>query len=113
MTVDPEFPDRPQHPDFWAMSRAVVSIDKEVDGGKTVEQVLNEARIDTDSLVYMARQRALRMAQAFPNPDAELLARLASVWIDAFLAGLAVGDERAVTQVLEKGSDGNRRQGVE
>lgn len=105
--VDPEFPDRPQHPDFWAMSRAVIEKDKEVDGGKSIEQVLDEASIDTDSLIYMARQRSLMMARAIPEATDETIARLASVWIDAFLTGLAVGDERA-----EKGTDGNRRSGL-
>ena len=111
MTVDPEFPNRPQHPDFWAMSRSVVERDRAVDESGDLGKVLDEANVDTDSLLYMARQRALRMIQNTPTPetDEELMVSMASLWMDAFLVGLDVGSEKAVTQVLEKGSDGNRR----
>lgn len=107
MTVDPEFPDRPQHPDFWAMVAAVQRHDE----AANAEAVLAEAGIDVGSLTYMARQRALRATQLGLVPDSkdDLILTMASVWFDAFLVGLSMGKERAVKQVLEEGSDGNRR----
>lgn len=116
--IDPEFPDRPQHPDFWALSEAVCSVDKYAGTGKTVADVLDDAHFDADSLIYMARQRARRMLAHAKGGDVaneQMVASLAAVWIDGCLAGLKVGDERstiAVDQVIDASvENGNRRQG--
>lgn len=112
--VDPNFPDRPQHPDFWALSEAVCQQDNYADFGMTVAEIIDMAKIDPDSLFYVAKQRGLRLFQSMPDASTpeEVIGSLAAIWIDAFLAGLKVGDGRTmidVEQVLD--ADGNRRQG--
>lgn len=59
---DPRFPDRPSHPDFWALSDIILSMDGGAgEGGETFfERSMSEA-IDLDSLQYMAKNRGIRM----------------------------------------------------
>lgn len=106
---DPNFPDRPQHPDLWKMSEAVIALDALVDNGSTVEEVGDAHDIDFDSVTYMATQRAARASAQFQTPPSEAMrkAQFAANWIDGFMAGLHVGHAKEV----EKQIDGNRRQG--
>lgn len=94
---DPDFPDRPQHPDFMAMSEVVRNNDTMLEGeGFNFEQFVN-AQIDLDSLMYMARGRvwlAARERNELPSTGVELAEQM-SLWLDAFLVGLQLGKERA------------------
>lgn len=78
--LDPAFPDRPSHPDFWRISDAILSLDGDAtEGGKSVEQIMH-GLVDEKSLFYMATQRAKRV----PTP----LSYGGALWIDGFIAGL-------------------------
>ena len=97
---DPAFPNRPQHPNFYALSEAVRDNDAYVqERGMTIREVLDEARFDFDSLRYMANQRAVMLVKGLDMKESDTseqaLANLAAIWIDAFLAGLKVGDRRS------------------
>lgn len=109
--IDPNFPNRPQHPDFWDMVSAVTTLDEAGDAGTPIEQISARYGIDFDSLVYMANQRALRAEKLFVNSPAPMQAKYSANFIDGFMAGVLVGQRKAVTQVLNEGDDGNRRQG--
>ena len=107
--IDPRFPDRPQHPDFWKLSEIIVKLDHiaETEGW---EAAMGTVPVDIRSMVYMARQRAA-MAQDMLSPGDEK-ERLAILWMDAFAAGARYGMENTtVEQVLDQTVDGNRRQG--
>jgi hypothetical protein len=84
---DPAFPDRPDHPDFWAMSQAVLALD-ELSERLTINQIV-ATYVDLDSAAYMAIQRALRAANDFGLPP-ERVAALAAVWVDGVLTGIAM-----------------------
>ena len=77
----PDFPGRPDHPDFWLLSQAVLDQDGQADAGQPVDDILAR-RIDPDSAVYMAMQRALRIDPASQQ-------QLAAAWIDGLLIGMA------------------------
>jgi hypothetical protein len=95
--VDPDFPDRPNHPHFWALSEAVKSNDGYIDSGKTIRDVFDLAQMDADSVIYMANQRGARLIGALGTPanKTDAVANMASGWVDGFLAGLKVGDGRS------------------
>jgi hypothetical protein len=80
---DPDFPDRPQHPDFHRLMGVVAYLDGEAtEGGRDSLQVAGEV-VDVDSLVYMALQRARRAAALTGLPEQVL----AAVYLDGFVAG--------------------------
>ena len=79
---DPRFPNRPEHPDFERLAEVVRKQDADAEAGG-FEQAL-VGIIDGRSLVYMARQRAMRMAL-----DDRLTIPLQTAWMDAFAAGVA------------------------
>lgn len=85
---DPRFPDRPQHPDFWDIVDVVNQIDgRAIEGRQSLPQILGEMDIvDTDSIVYVAKMRALKAIEILALP-AGLELSLASIFIDAFSAG--------------------------
>lgn len=57
--TDPRFPNRPDHPDFWLMSQALIDADKVADAGQEIPDIIGQV-VDPDSLRYVAEQRALR-----------------------------------------------------
>jgi hypothetical protein len=85
---DSNFPNRPDHPDFWLLSRLVCQLDERSDRGGPDEfaRILAEY-IDPASLTYMAEQRALR-ARLVGAPDMAL-------YFDAFVLGVAAERARA------------------
>lgn len=100
--TDPNFPDRPDHPDFWRLAAAVQDSDHEADSGQSVEDIL--ARFaDPASVRYMATQRAMRAMVALGNRATakEVDAIIQSTWLDAFTAGL-----RFQAQTAAQHSDG-------
>lgn len=99
MNPDPNFPDRPDHPDFWRLSAAVCGNDAEADNGKAVGDIIAEV-IDPASLYYMLKQRVMRANAMLPGgaePGVE--------WLDGFMAGVRYAEASTA-------QDGNRRQGV-
>lgn len=92
MNINDVFPgpsNRPQHPDFWALSDIILQNDgKTEDAGFDLLAFINEMA-DSDSVVYMARQRAMRA-----TPDLMLQILLAGMWIDAFTVGYRLAQRR-------------------
>jgi hypothetical protein len=83
---DPRFPKRPAHPDFWRMSEVILQHDGEAtEGDQSMEEIVKDT-VDLESLTYFAMQRAGTSCQKMGLPEA-LAPALASVWMDAFMAG--------------------------
>jgi len=87
--IDPLFPDRPDHPDFLRLSKAVIHFDSEADGGRDIEEIVGEL-IDLPSLIYMADQRILRTGLQGGNA---IRARLLALYVDAFSLGYRIAQE--------------------
>jgi hypothetical protein len=86
---DPRFPDRPQHQDFWSLVDVVNQLDGQTsEGQQSLEQVLDQLiHVDTESLTYMASQRALKAIEVLHlNPAMEQA--FTAVFINAFAAGV-------------------------
>lgn len=115
--VDPNFPDRPQSDEFWALSRIVNELDDLAESQGWLAAI-GTIPIQPQDMLYMARQRAGMALELMKNgPDGQPMPekdRLGLVWTDAFAAGVRFGMEQtpAVDQVLDGSlDDGNRRQG--
>jgi hypothetical protein len=78
---------RPDHPDFWLISQAVLDQDAQADSGQSAAEILGRM-INPDSVMYAAQQRAMRFTIAFTGLEAEL--KTAAAWTDGFLAGMRV-----------------------
>lgn len=76
--TDPNFPDRPDHPDFWLMAEVVQDLDNAADDGLSADRIV--ADLDMTSVAYMAEQRALRAQAGGMVP--------AALWFDAFVMGV-------------------------
>jgi hypothetical protein len=79
-----EYPDRPDHPDFWKLSSAVLANDGAVEAGESLESVVGQ-HADFESVVYMAKHRAARAMGV--NPSDPRLVTWVSMWLDAFTVG--------------------------
>jgi hypothetical protein len=99
MNPDPDFPDRPDHPDFWKLSAAVCANDAEADAGIPTVDII-AAVVDPASLKYMMDQRVGRANQLLPGG-----AEPTTTWLDGFMAGVRYAEQNVP-------QDGNRRQGV-
>lgn len=78
----PEFPHRPDHPDFWLLSQGCIDQDAQADAGQGFEDMIGRY-VDPASLHYVATQRAIRIAA---NPAQ--LPLVAGTWLDGFLQGV-------------------------
>jgi hypothetical protein len=102
---DPNFPDRPQHEDFQRISEIVRRFDELADKGMDLMDVAILKGLDMASLVYMAKQRALRALNSYLDYPADATneeTRLAASWLDGFMAGRDFGaqvEERIVLGV--------------
>ena len=56
MNEAPEFPGRPDHPDFWLLSQTVLDLDAQVNSGQPVTEIVGR-HIDPESVICMASQR--------------------------------------------------------
>lgn len=86
MSADPRFPDRPDHPDFWLISQALIDQDAQADAGQPFTDVV-ERIVDRDSLIYAAEQRGLRFQAGRSKPSVAERVAMQAAWVDAFLAG--------------------------
>lgn len=96
MSGDPldrdRFPDRPDHPDFWRLSSAVLAIDAHAcEDGMTVPEIVGDL-VDIDVLEYFARHRT-GTAMALLRLPALLAPALQAIWVDAFVAGAQFGKD--------------------
>lgn len=96
---DPQFPDRPDHPDFWAMSQAARDGDDEAEGGTELPDIIAQFA-DTPSVLYLARHRAIRLTGLGAGP---LQPRLEAAWIDGILIGLRLAATRAIPDADAEG----------
>lgn len=78
---------RPDHPDFWLISQALIDVDalSQASGDTEDSRTIMARYVDPDSGAYAATQRALAMVG--PR-DKELLAKAATLWLDGFMAGI-------------------------
>jgi hypothetical protein len=85
---DPRFPNRPQHPDFWALVSAVNYLDGEaLEGGRSVRDIIRQY-VDEQSLAYISQQRLMRALTADPNaPSFDFRAIALSLYMDGFAVG--------------------------
>lgn len=85
---DPRFPDRPQHPDFWRLSEAVLYLDGEADEGGRDIATITAGLVDPESLSYLCTVRAERflLQLGMPNRPALVMAVAAGM-----LNGVATG----------------------
>lgn len=89
--TDQQFPGRPDHPDFWLISQALIDTDAQADSGQTIPDIAGRI-VDTESLMYAATQRAMRGLVALHGrmtlaESERNKAVLAATWMDAFVAG--------------------------
>lgn len=79
-------PNRPEHPDFWIISEAVIDGDASVANGSYEDAVRRV--VDLGSAIYMGKQRTSRL-----NEMEELgltstqMSALRAAWVDGFIAG--------------------------
>jgi ribosomal protein S27AE len=86
----PQSPGRPEHDDFWLISQALIDQDAAAASGQPFTELAGRY-IDLESALYVARQRAQRSLVISRLPiTAASLTRMAGLWIDGFLAGMAV-----------------------
>lgn len=85
-------PGRPDHPDFWRLSETVLKLDGRLAEDPTAfESTVGEV-VDLETCTYMAKQRAMRVMMHLgidfdTTTGRQLLAALASAWIDGFMVG--------------------------
>jgi hypothetical protein len=90
------YPGRPDHPDFWLISQALLDQDAQSAAGQDTEEILGRM-IDPDSAMYAAVQRAKKLR----NPDPKS-APVAGAWLDGFLAGMRVQQQKNTANQEEK-----------
>lgn len=91
--IDPEFPERPDHPDFWKLSKIVIENDDATEAHDGFENAVGAAGIDVGSVVYMARQRAARFCQYMDLPE-EHVGKVIAAIIDGFITGVRFEQEK-------------------
>lgn len=106
---DPRFPDRPQHPDFWDLSQIAIGYDERVEQGPKpqVKELVSEA-VDFESLLYIARGRASKIAGGDPH----ILSAIIAGMLDGFLLGYRLHEKRGTIVITGDGPadpDGEHR----
>lgn len=93
------YPGRPDHPDFWLLSQAVLDLDAQADAGQDAADIIGRY-VNPEALIYVARQRALH---AMLRRTVTGYGLLSASWIDGFLAGMAVRHLQAQARQDEEG----------
>lgn len=78
-------PDRPTHPDMAKLVNIVLRHDGLTEDADFSVGDYMAATINPDVLVYMAKQRVLRVLG--PDAPPELFAKLATIFVDGFMTG--------------------------
>lgn len=94
--TDPQFPDRPDHADFWALAAVLQDFDSAADDGTSFARLASPV-IDPESLVYMASQRAMRAAELTDG------VQLKAAWMDGFMAGALFQKRRGTVDPSAEG----------
>jgi len=82
MEPDPNFPDRPTHPDFDKLSKVIIGLDTLADQGQGFDEIMVDA-VDPESLIYMMDQRIRRAVMSKASPSEIVMA----LYMDAFALG--------------------------
>lgn len=77
------FPDRPEHPDFWLMAEVIQDLDTAAEDGVSIESIVKD--LDLPSVAYMGTQRGLR---AYHLPVDGWTTKLSTAWFEAFIMGV-------------------------
>lgn len=94
---DPNFPDRPQHPDFWRLSEIILKQDGRVEDITSLEDAndmiprMIQEQIDQTSLEYMSMVRSHRMLDSLRKAGLPFYPEVAMT--SMFLQGVLVGIE--------------------
>ena len=102
--ADPQFPDRPTHPDFARLVAAGAVVDEEPEGSMSPPEQIG---IDEDSLLYMTHNR---LGTALNSPLVQLMPRaiqMQGAWIDGFAVGLEY-QKRGGSRPTETGNTGEK-----
>lgn len=83
---DPQFSERPQHPDFWRLSEQVLKQDARHEGPGDFQH--DNSVIDLESLVYLSAHRARRFAADLHLSEQATMAVMA-----ALMTGIVHGIE--------------------
>lgn len=100
----PEFPDRPDHPDFRLIAEIVQDIDAQAELGVDIA-TLTEA--DLPSVVYLADNRLFILSGKtgwYQSMSPTLRLKLIGFYLDAFTIGVSFGKRR--TSGTETGTAG-------
>ena len=103
-----DFPGRPDHPDFWKLSNAILLLDGEItEGGQTIEEVYKKLDLpDLECVLYMSTQRAARSVSIglraivadlqqgnLEAAVSKMYVQQAGMWTDSFTCGYLLGRE--------------------
>lgn len=109
---DPEYPNRPDHPDFWLIAGITSRNDEVADNspgtGRTIIDAVAATGTDPESVTYTSVNRAIKLTQEVPEKP-QLSRRQnrvlfgSAMWMDGFLVGVELARKRAEVDDLEKG----------
>lgn len=90
MNAAPNFPTRPDTPEFWRMSRSAIDIDNR---SKTelIEDIAASLGVNLEAVAYMSEQRVLRAVTTSDNKIQ--LTTLIALYLDAFVLGVRYAAE--------------------
>ncbi len=100
---DPDFPNRPMHPDFARLSAASIRMDELSKTGSPPEVI----GIDPDSLLYGL---ANRMGAALSDPIVSMMpieVQVQGAWLDGFAVGIEY-QKRGGSSPIETGNTGDK-----
>lgn len=87
---DPDFPDRPSHPDFWRLSETAMKLDGQSLEGGVSPRVITLDYVDLESAVYHAEQRTGILMQALGfQLSKELELFVTSIYVSGIVHGIA------------------------
>lgn len=95
-----QFPDRPDHPDFWRLSKIVLANDAAAREDHTPIPEIVGQYIDYPSIEYFAMSRMGQLITQMGLPPA-LIPVLASTWFDAFTTGVQFAKEAKQDVLLD------------
>lgn len=79
-------PGRPDHPDFWLISEALIELDTQADQGASFEDIVGRL-VDPESVLYAAVQRAIWRKNIGGGSSI-------SLWMDGFVTGVRYQHKR-------------------
>lgn len=91
-----KYPNRPNHPDFWLISEALLDQDAQTDSGQGTQEVLGRM-VDPESAAYAATERAKHALRVHPELR-PYHAVLAGMWLDGMMTGMQVQQKKADTR---------------